>query len=478
MYSENSKRIGIKFKDLKIKYTFVLSIKFINLQRNQLNTQNFEKKFFTMKKLLLSTLMIGALTLGVNAQTDYNKWSLEVNGGFNKPTAPLTAGYLSPSLNLGHADLGVRYMFNEKFGAKLDYGFGSFSESEGNSPSFSTNYWRLNLQGVANLGRIMNWETFSRRVNLLGHFGDGLGQVNPQENANANFNDNVYNFIVGFTGQVKLSERVALNADISTIMNGRQTTSFDGASNINPGTMANPSTNNGYYGPNAVWWTGTLGLSFYLGSKDTHADWYIAADKYATKEELASQIGEIKDMLKDSDGDGVPDYLDKEPNTPAGARVDSHGRTLDSDGDGIPDHLDKCPFAPGPASNNGCPVEEVKEVDYFKKAINEGYVNVYFAFDSAKPLGYSASSVNYVANFLKRNPGVSVEIKGYADELGPEDYNMKLSERRAKGVHDQLVAAGIDASRLTYKGYGEDTSVDKQSADARQLARRTSFEVK
>ncbi|WP_041779481.1 OmpA family protein [Belliella baltica] len=431
-----------------------------------------------MKKLLLSTLMAGALALGANAQNDYNKWSLEVNGGFNKPMAPLSAGYLSPSLNIGHADLGVRYMFNDKFGTKLDYGFGSFSESNGNSPSFSTNYWRLNLQGVANLGRIMNWETFSRRVNLLGHFGAGIGQVNPQENANADFNDNVYNFIAGFTGQVKLSERVALNADISTIINGRQTTTFDGANNINPGTMPNSSTNNGYYGANAVWWTGTLGLSFYLGSKDTHADWYVAADKYATKEELASQIGEIKDMLKDSDGDGVPDYLDKEPNTPAGARVDSHGRTLDSDGDGIPDHLDKCPFAPGPASNDGCPVEEVKEVDYFKKAINEGYVNVYFAFDSAKPLGYSASSVNYVANFLKRNPGVNVEIKGYADELGPEDYNVKLSERRAKNVHDLLVAAGIEASRLSYKGYGEDTSVDKQSADARQLARRTSFEVK
>ncbi|MCH7408796.1 OmpA family protein [Belliella sp. DSM 111904] len=425
-----------------------------------------------MKKLLLSTLMASALTLGVNAQDDYNKWSIEVNGGFNKAMTPLTPGFYSPTLNIGHADLGVRYMFNEKFGTKLDFGFGSFNEaSSSTSPSFSTNYWRANLQGVANLGRIMNFESFTRRLNLLGHFGAGVGAVNPQENVNAGVNDMVYNFIGGFTAQVKLSERVALNADITRLMNGRQTTAFDGASDITP-------TVNGFYGPSAQWWTGTLGLSFYLGSKSTHADWYVAADKYATKEELANQIGEIKDMLKDSDGDGVPDYLDKEPNTPAGARVDSHGRTLDSDGDGIPDHLDKCPFAPGPASNDGCPVEEVKEVDYFKKAINEGYVNVYFAFDSAKPLGYSASSVSYVANFLKKNPSVNLEVKGYADELGPEDYNLKLSERRAKAVYDQLVAAGIDASRISYKGYGEDTSVDKKSADARQLARRTSFEVK
>ncbi|WP_158858642.1 OmpA family protein [Lunatibacter salilacus] len=424
-----------------------------------------------MKKLILSTLMAGALVMGTQAQDDFNKWSIDINGGFNKAMAPMTPGYHSQVIGLGHGDLGVRYMFNEKFGTKLDFGLGSFSNAADN-PEFSTNYYRLNLQGVANLGRIMNWETFTQRVNLLGHFGAGIGQVTPQENEWADFKDNTYNFIAGFTGQVKLGERVSLNGDISTIINGRQNVAFDGASSIGMGDA-------GYYGANAVWWTGTLGLSFYLGSKSTHADWYIRENKYATKEELANQIGEIRDMLKDSDGDGVPDYLDKEPNTPAGARVDSHGRTLDSDGDGIPDHLDKCPFVPGPASLDGCPPPDtVEEVDYLLKAINDGYVNVYYAFDSAKPLGYSASSISYVANFLKRNPGVSVELKGYADELGPEDYNMKLSERRAKAVYDVMVASGIDASRLSYKGYGEDTSVDKRSADARQLARRVSFEVR
>ncbi|MCH6234616.1 OmpA family protein [Cognataquiflexum rubidum] len=425
-----------------------------------------------MKKILLSTIMAGCLALGVNAQDDYNKWSLELNGGFNKPMAPLSPGFYSPTLNLGHVDFGVRYMFNDKFGAKLDYGLGSFSESgKDNNPAFSTSYYRLNLQGVANLGRIMKWESFTRKVNLLGHFGAGIGQVR-HDGPPITFNDNVYNFIVGLTGQVKLSERIALTGDVSTILNGRQTVTFDGNTNIGP-------TDPGYYGTNGTWWTGTLGLTFYLGKGATHADWYVEADKYATKAELAQQIGEIKDMLKDSDGDGIPDYLDKEPNTPGGARVDSNGRTIDSDGDGIPDHLDKCPFAPGPASNNGCPIEQVKEeIDFFKRAINENYVNVYYAFDSAKPLGFSASAVNFVSNFLKRNPGVKLEVKGFADELGPEDYNMKLSERRAKAVYDLLIASGIDASRLSHKGYGEDTSVDKNSADARQLSRRASFEVK
>ncbi len=424
-----------------------------------------------MKKLILSTLMAGALVMGTQAQDDFNKWSIDFNAGFNKAMAPLTPSYYSPILGIGHLDLGVRYMFNEKFGTKLDFGLGNFTNKADN-PSFSTNYYRANLQGVANLGRIMNWETFTQRFNLLGHAGAGIGRIIPQENELADFKDNNYNFIGGLTGQVKLGERVSLNGDISTIINGRQQVTFDGDTPIRANDV-------GYYGPSAVWWTGTLGVSFYLGSGSTHADWYIRENKYATKEELANQIGEIKDMLKDSDADGVPDYLDKEPNTPAGARVDSHGRTLDSDGDGISDHMDKCPFVPGPASLSGCPPPDtIEEVDYFMKAINDGYVNVYYAFDSAKPLGYSASAINYVANFLKRNPGVSVELKGYADELGPENYNMTLSERRAKAVYDVMAAAGIDTSRVTYKGYGEDTSVDKGSADARQLARRVSFEVK
>lgn len=426
-----------------------------------------------MKKFILATLMAGSLALSSNAQ-EFNKWSIEATAGFNKPMAPLTGGYLSPTLNIGHVDFGVRYMFNEKFGAKLDYGFGSFKEVEGNSPSFDTKYNRLNLQGVANIGRIMNFESFTRKFNLLMHGGAGIGLVNPEENRFNDFDDNVYTLIFGITPQIKLSEKIALVGDISTILNGRQTVTFDGA------TAIRPDINNGFYGANGTWWTGTLGLNIYLGKQAQHADWYIAADKFATKEELASQINGIKDMLKDSDGDGVPDYLDKEPNTPAGARVSSTGSTLDSDGDGTPDHMDKCPFQPGPASSNGCPPAEVEreEVDYLKKAINDGYVNVYYAFDSDKPLGYSVSAANYVANFLKRNPGVKVEIKGYADELGPEDYNIKLSEKRAKAVYDLLIASGIDAGRLSFKGYGEDTSVDKSSADARQMARRASFEIK
>lgn len=414
----------------------------------------------------------------VLAQNDFNKWSIEASIGPNKSMGPLTPGYLSPTLNLGHIDFGMRYMINDYFGIKGDLGFGSFSEAKGVSPIFKTNYGRINFQGVANLGKMMSLSSVSKRIGLLGHFGTGFGFLDFKNSKLASQAEYNYNFIGGLTAQYKLSERLALTGDISVIYNGRQTYTFDG-NNYNDSVQPAGPNNPPFVHAPGTWWTGTLGIAFYLGKNETHADWYIEEDKYATKEELASSINEIKDMLKDSDGDGIPDYLDTEPNTPIGARVDSRGKTIDSDGDGLPDHMDKCPFVPGPTSTSGCPIQQVKEeLDYFKKAINEGYVNVYYAFDSAKPLSYSSSSTSYVANFMKRNPNVNMEVKGYADELGSDDYNMKLSEKRAKAVYDILIASGVNASRLSYKGYGEDTSVDKSSADARQMARRASFEVK
>jgi len=432
-----------------------------------------------MKKQLL-TLVLLALTNFVLAQNEFNHWSLETNAGFNKAMAPLTAGYLSPTLNIGHLDFGVRYMFNEKFGFKGDIGFGSFSEAKDVSPEFYTKYVNVSFQAVFNMSRVMHWESFTKKFGALMSFGPGVGYLKHDARPIAFFDfdpDRFYSINSSVTLLYKISNRISLAGNTAMIVNGRQRFTFDGNEYNSPGRPDVPEVLFGH--ATGTWWTGTLGLNFYLGKNEEHADWYIAADKYVTKEELATQINGIKDMLKDSDGDGIPDYLDKEPNTPAGARVDSHGSTMDSDGDGTPDHVDKCPFLPGPASTNGCPVEEVTEqIDFFRKAINDGYVNVYYAFDSAKPLGYSTSAANYVSNFLKKNPGVSVEIKGYADELGPEDYNRKLSEKRAKSVYDILVASGVDASRLSYKGYGEDTSVDKTSADARQLARRASFEVK
>lgn len=438
-----------------------------------------------MKKLIAVLLLIGA-SLNSFAQNDFNKLSFEVNGGFNKPMGPLTPGYFSPTLNIGHLDIGARYMFNENFGLAGSLGLGQFRESK-NTPQFQSDYLSTVLVGVINWGRILSFENFTKKFTILTEIGVGIGYLKQEDRIVSQLSpglgpdfdpDYVYTFTGKLKGLYSISNRISLQGTISTFVNGRQRYTFDGNEFNQNGRPADPEIP--YIHATGTWWTGTLGLNFYIGKASQHADWYIKPEKYATKDELDEAITGINDMLKDSDGDGIPDYLDKEPNTPVGARVNSSGITSDSDGDGTADHLDKCPFQPGPSATGGCPpAEEISsEIDYLRKAINDGYVNVYYSFNSSSPLEYSISSSQYISNFLKRNPGVKLEIKGFADEIGPEDYNLKLSEKRAKSVYDLLIQSGIDASRISYQGYGEDTSVDKASTDARQMARRVSFEIK
>jgi len=57
-------------------------------------------------------------------------------------------------------------------------------------------------------------------------------------------------------------------------------------------------------------------------------------------------------------------------------------------------------------------------------------------------------------SILKRNPEMKVEIDGHTDNMGPAAYNMNLSERRAKAIMKYFVDKGVEAERLTTKGFG------------------------
>ena len=79
---------------------------------------------------------------------------------------------------------------------------------------------------------------------------------------------------------------------------------------------------------------------------------------------------------------------------------------------------------------------------------------------------------------MKQNSGASVKVIGYADEKGSENYNQKLSNKRAEVIKKLLVDRGINGSQLSFEGRGEDKTVNANSANARQLARRVTFEIK
>jgi len=186
----------------------------------------------------------------------------------------------------------------------------------------------------------------------------------------------------------------------------------------------------------------------------------VNADDILSADGMADYVEKVfLNRYLDSDGDGVFDYLDKCPGTPAGVKVDAVGCPLDTDGDGVYDYLDKCPGTPAGAKVNteGCWV----------------LGDVLFDFDKSVIKSSGTAILDNVAKVLKNNPGLRVELGGHTDSVGSEGYNMGLSQRRVNAVKAYLVKAGIAKDRLTAKGYGEvNPAATNKTSDGRALNRR------
>jgi OOP family OmpA-OmpF porin len=416
------------------------------------------KKKLSFLSLLLSFAAIAQDVSTTSTQSsidnaEYNKWSIELNGGISNPIGAVTYGYSAPWSP--HVDLGVRYMSNPKFGWKLDFEYDKFSEGD-NSLPFESTYLRGSLQAVINLGRALNFETFTNTFGVLLHAGAGGSQLSAS-NSFWDSEDYMINGIIGLTGQAKLSNRVALTIDLTGIIHANQDVNFDGMSTVSPGAFDGLLIN------------ATAGLTFYLGKNEKHADW---VGEKTVSDDLEKRVALLETSLLDSDKDGVADLYDLEPNSIAGVAVNTKGQSIDNNKNGVPDELESYLSKTYGQNGNGVTSSTIEEL------INGGYVNVYFDFNSSKPTTASLPGVAFLVKYLQSNPSKNADIVGYADEIGDSSYNTELSRKRAEAVKAIAVESGIDASRLNVVASGEDTSVNKNSADARQIVRRVSFQVK
>ncbi|PXY47047.1 OmpA family protein [Flavobacterium hydrophilum] len=387
---------------------------------------------------------------------EYNQWSIELNGGFNTPMRTITAGYSTESFNPFHADLGARYMFNPKFGLKLDLGYDQFTERD-NTPEFESRMIRASFQGVINLSRVLNFETWTNTFGILVHGGLGASQISSKNGLDGE--DYLAHGILGMTGQIKLGNRVALTADVSGLVNTLQDFNFDGMGNASKGRPLD-----------GVLLNASLGLTFYLGKNKVHADWFAEEDRF---DELEKRVALLETGALDTDKDGVADLYDLEPNSVTGVAVNTKGQSIDNNQNGVPDELESYL-----EKTYGQKSDKIATNTTVEELINDGYVNVYFDFNSTKPTNASLSGIDFLVKYLKNNPNKSADVVGYADEIGSSSYNVELSRKRAEAVKQVAINAGIDASRLNVIANGEDTSVNKNSKEARQIVRRVSFQVK
>jgi len=204
----------------------------------------------------------------------------------------------------------------------------------------------------------------------------------------------------------------------------------------------------------------SLGLNFNIGAKSVEPLWWLNPLDYAYGEVNNPKHMKLpKPVFEDTDGDGVTDQLDREPNTPAGCPVDSHGVTKDTDGDGVPDCKDKQLITPTdcqPVDADGvgkCP--DPACCTDIKRMIEDGTLakknECPTDYPSLTMKGVSLSADNKamlatVSNQLKEKPTCTITITAYPKA---DKRQQALADKKLEAVKNYLVEKlGISADRI------------------------------
>ncbi len=217
-----------------------------------------------------------------------------------------------------------------------------------------------------------------------------------------------------------------------------------------------------------------------------------------SKDLCPTEIGEAKfEGCPDTDKDGIADKDDDCP-TVAGITaffgcVDSDDDAVgdnkdacptekgelngcpDSDKDGVADKEDKCPDATGLASNKGCPEVKAEVTKIFQQALQG--IQFETGKEVIKPVSFKI--LNQVAEVMKSNPVYLLKIEGHTDDVGDNNKNLDLSQKRADAVKAYLEKKGVTGQRTSAVGYGETVPVaDNATKDGKAKNRRVEFTVK
>ncbi len=450
--------------------------------------------YSTIKKTAVAASLVAALGFADVAQaqtvfggrSQYRTWSIGVQGGITTPNVLIggsnnfgqKVGYFQNKVG-EYYGLTVRKQFSHLFGLELEGNRGSIktynhdvsgpkAENALGAQSAKTDVnWAASLNGVFQLGTI----DFLRRENSVNFYAKvGLGVLanNPVQFKNNEFGGGeVYNnkgkwgseifgdreatgdrdfklsayVPVGVGAKFKLSEVVALNLGYTMNFTDDNLLFGPGRSDVK-GKFSN------VYG----------GLEFTLGSRDKQnltfanpvatmydelKDPSLRNEVEALKQRVSTLESTVNALNTDSDGDGVSDKFDKEPNSPAGAVVDGSGRQIKF---------------PEPVVNN--------------VTSSNGYVApIQFEFDSSVLKTQSYATLDKVAKEVRDNNS-SVTLDGYASAEGSEAYNVSLSKDRANAVKQYLVNAGVASSKITANGYGEANPVASNATEEGRVQNR------
>jgi opacity protein-like surface antigen len=414
---------------------------------------------------------------------EFRKFSIGVNVGLLNPSVIFGGSndFVKPGYTLGYG-ANLHYQINHYLALQADFLAGSLKGDQDSKPygvsrpvqSFKTKlHWAGSLSGVVTFGNV-NW--LSSKNHVIPYAMAGIGWldykasiVNTGTTTSVDVVDNISPkhpmfFPIGAGLKFNLSQLI--NLDLGYRMNFVDGDMLDGVSNI--GALHKDKFSYGF-----------VGLEFALGQQSKPQ---LLFDNPASRVNsyIQNQVDTVKSQLseltKDSDGDGVVDKFDKEPNTPAGCPVDVHGVSLDTDGDGVPDCKDKELITPTqcqPVDADG--VGKCPEPDCCK--------NIQAMLDSAKmcqigdlpSISFKGSRRNAltsdakamlatVGSKLKSSAGCKITITGYP---AASKASQALCNKRVDAIKAYLVETeGIASERISTNcevGGGDANTVDIKS---------------
>lgn len=416
----------------------------------------------------------------------FRTWSIGVSAGVLTPNTLFGSNdkqdFTSPNGELGYGAY-IKKQILPSFGIQADFLAGKLSgnnahiDASGNSPinSFSTKlHYSASLSGVFTLANI-NWHI--HKTAIQPYFLLGVGDMNytpvityangTVNNFKTDNNGAISEIFVPAGAGLKFNIAPGINLDLGYQVNFVYSDNVDGY----------------HYGANNDKFSyAHAGLEFALGSKSkpqlaTHNPVNSMREEYLwenknTRDRLQAQIDAEKaqnDQLQnalnaananftklttDSDGDGVSDFFDKCPNTPAGTKVDGAG----------------CPLVIAkPAETKVYITEEDRRV------VNEAVKNLEFEFNKATIREHSYSSLDKLADLLKQK-SLNLKLAGYTDNVGGVASNLRLSRERAQAVKTYLTGKGVDDSHIQAEGYGKSHPIaSNKTAKGRQINRRVEF---
>ena len=446
---------------------------------------------------LFTFLIVSVLTITSLSAADYTHWSVYIDGGASQFDGDVSQGYnqINPGADIHWtAGLGVEYTFTPFWGLGVEYQYMPYS---GHSNSTGQNYWanygefdfeggshQAHIFASLNLTNLLNVYRKNWRFNVYANLGLGASFYNVSQSN-----------IIPATG---ISPTITYTRTPNEIEDGRSLLvpmSLNFEYNIskplavglnvhyratNKDNYEGEAYTRGVQNDNFLLGTASLRYKFASGKKDGHIR-NITADKFRQEEtkereildkldslnnkvdaldsvvtnDLTPRMNEVERLLSDkpdADGDGVPDWRDREPNTPAGSFVNYWGESL--------------------------PYEVLKATEFYEELAKmqeeevDYDMSVYFPFDKKILTKRSIDNIAKAAQKLKSNPLLKVELRGYADYPGSHNYNLRLSTSRGEVVKQELVNKhGIDPSRITLNPQGRMTN----PPNANQKNRRTDF---